>query len=283
MSPQPASSPIASQKPGDGSYDDAWPNQRDRKLLIRATKNYIVVIDKNGNIDWETTTEADADLVSRPNDNKKYTDVISEAATLETAIHEGWSEKTTASYLRLIGEAIANSLEGHFDRASATLAQAASFYQRRCEETSRSWYLSASFCVAAPFGIVGFLAWCIRNWLIASLGATAFWLVLCACAGATGALLSVIWRTGKLRVDCSAGRNLHWLEAGSRIAAGVVSGLLGGLAVHANLLFTPLTEGGRLHLIMLLVALTAGAGERLASSIISKFDAGDVKTAEKKK
>lgn len=103
-------------------------------------------------------------------------------------------------------------------------------------------------------------------------GEVAFWLLLSACAGAIGALFSVITRSGHLSVDASAGKDLHKLEARSRIVAGALSGAIVSLAIMTEMILAPLSKGGRMHVVVVLGALAAGAGERLASSIISKLD-----------
>jgi hypothetical protein len=105
---------------------------------------------------------------------------------------------------------------------------------------------------------------------VQKLGDGAFWLLLSSVGGAIGALLSVIQRTGKFTFDCSAGRALHCLEATSRIWAGAISGVLAGLAVRSEVILAVLAHGGRAPAIMMLAAFAAGAGERLATSIIAE-------------
>jgi hypothetical protein len=61
------------------------------------------------------------------------------------------------------------------------------------------------------------------------------WLSVAAAAGSCGALLSVIWRSGQLKFDSSAGEILHYLEGASRILAGALSGVLVALAVKSRI------------------------------------------------
>lgn len=119
---------------------------------------------------------------------------------------------------------------------------------------------------------MGALLWAARGFFIDWLGESAVWALLGTVAGALGALLSVIWRSGKLAFDCSAGERLHFLEGASRIAAGALSGFLVALAILSQLIFASLAQGQQLHGVLLVACLAAGSGERLATSIISRFE-----------
>jgi hypothetical protein len=135
--------------------------------------------------------------------------------------------------------------------------------------------------MVAPFVVAGGCLWWWRDPLLERLGDSGFWLLLAAVAGTLGALLSVIGRTGKLEFDCSAGRALHYLEGASRIWAGALSGVIAGAAVGTEMILAPLSRGDRSHAVMLLAALAAGTGERLATSIISTIGAAHPKVTEK--
>jgi hypothetical protein len=89
----------------------------------------------------------------------------------------------------------------------------------------------------------------------------------------------VIWRSGQLKFDCSAGKALHYLEGASRIWAGALSGVVVALAVKSQLVLAPLTRGGNAMTVLMLAAFAAGAGERLATSIISTFESTHLATA----
>jgi hypothetical protein len=266
-----ATSPAFHHSPR-GDYAEQWAHH-DWKFLIKATKNFLVYIDKENNLDWETSREYDSvNEAADPKDVAKRAALMNDCAVLETTPCGGLDASAIHHFKRLIGEAIANSLDGNYVAAQKMVGVAREYVQRRSEETSRGWYLSASFKAGLPVIGFGLALWVFRAPVIDLLGIRGLWLLLSACAGAGGALFSVITRSGKLRFDCSAGKYLHVLEATSRIAAGAFSGVLAALAVSADIILSTLTTGGRLHLIMILVALAAGAGERLATSIISKFD-----------
>jgi hypothetical protein len=125
----------------------------------------------------------------------------------------------------------------------------------------------------------GVLIWIWREPIMLALTANFVWLCLAAAAGSCGALLSVIWRSGKLKFDSSAGRSLHYLEGISRIWAGALSGVLVTLALKSGFILAPLTRGENSMTIIMLAAFAAGAGERLATSIISTFESTQPATA----
>jgi hypothetical protein len=148
--------------------------------------------------------------------------------------------------------------------------KAAEYVRLRGEEVSRSWYLSASAATTVPFVIAGLLAIAFRTWLQQLITENGVWLIVSCCAGAIGALLSIIARTGKLNFDHAAGRRLHNFEGASRVVAGAISGLLAGLAVRSELLFGNLIHESKMNLVMTAIALIAGTSERLVNSIINK-------------
>lgn len=255
-----------------GDYEAQWAHVK-RKELIRAAEHFVVVIDLKDKLDWETTPTYDA---AEREDERAQNDILGQAKLLEEYPSACLSHEVVLSFRRLIGEAIVFALDDDYETARKMLNAAAAFFKERSEETSRRWYLSASGLMAIPFGIVGLVLWLARGPIIQYEGATLLWICLSACAGGVGALLSVIWRSGKITLDCSAGRRLHYLEGVSRIWAGALSGTIAGLAVRYGIVLAPLAHGQALHGVMILAGFAAGAGERIATSIVSEFDSAQV-------
>jgi hypothetical protein len=149
-------------------------------------------------------------------------------------------------------------------------AVAKRYITERNSEQSRFWYLSASGIPTFCLLLVGVILWCFRAQTVHKIGELAFVLSLAGVAGALGAQLYIIMRMGKSRLDCCAGKGLHYLEALSRIAAGVLSAILIALAVHAGVLIPIFSKVNQTNVAMILAGLIAGASERLAPSIISR-------------
>lgn len=258
--------------PPRGDYPEVW-QHHDIGVLIRATKDFLVHIDKNGHIDWETTRDYDQSVKGDARYNAtRDSAIFNDCAVLETSPCAGFSADTITQFKRLLGEAMVNAFELDYTAAQKMVATARQFYENRSQEISRKWYLVSSFEAVIPAVLAAGVLWLVRGFWIGLIGETAFWLLFAACAGAIGALFSVISRSGHLGVDASAGEDLHKVEARSRIAAGAFSGLVVGLAIMTDMIFGALTKGGHLHVVIVLGALAGGAGERLASSIISKLD-----------
>jgi hypothetical protein len=170
----------------------------------------------------------------------------------------------------LIAEGLGCAFDHDYVTADMMFQRAGEYLRLRGEEVSRSWYLSASSFATVPFVIAALLTIALRSWLQQIISVNGVWLVIASCAGAIGALLSIIARTGKMNFDHAAGRRLHNFEGASRILAGAISGLLAGLAVRSELLFGNLIHENKMNLVMTTIALIAGTSERLVNSIINK-------------
>ena len=153
-------------------------------------------------------------------------------------------------------------LRTDYQTAEQMLKEARTYIQVRSEEMSRRWYLSASAVMTAIMMVLGLLIWIFRASITSALTENIIWLSLAAVAGSCGALLSVIWRSGQLKFDCSAGAILHYIEGASRIWAGALSGVLVALAVKSEFILAPLIRSGNAMTVIMLAAFAAGAGER---------------------
>jgi hypothetical protein len=257
-----------------GDYAGHWDHVKNLKYLIQASPDFIVFIDQEDDVDWETSPAYDQ---SGHKDATKHHAIMNTQAILETTPCQGLRADTRLHFKRLIGEAVVRSLEHDYVSATRMLASAKSYITARSEETSRFWYLSSCFVATLPFLVIGACIWFWRGAVIGAVGDLAMWIMLSAVAGTMGALLSVIARTGKLKFDCSSGRKLHYLEGGSRICAGLLSGVVVALAIRSEMFLAPLSRGDKLHSVMLIAAFAAGAVERLATSIISAVGAEHVR------
>ena len=264
-----------------GDYNVLWSHIEDRKFDVAVTDQYIVYVNDEDDIDWQTTQTYDAFAPKDPDyDHAANNLLLNRAVVMEATPTAEFPEDTVLRFKTIVASAIASTLDSDYDTARQTLADAGTYIRMRGEEMSRRWYLSSSALVAAAFATVGCILWLARDLAIALLAPRPFWIVLAAAAGAVGALLSVIWRSGKLKFDATAGKSLHYLEGASRIGAGAISGILAGLAVKSGIILGTLAEGNdRVNLIMLIAAMAAGWGERLAPSIISTFESTPVKGA----
>lgn len=255
-----------------GKYSEVWIDH-DPEIVVRITKEYIVHIDKNGSLDWETSEQYDLESKDSKGFSKTHDNgVKNEAAILETYPCAGLRRDVRDHYRKLIGEGLVCGLEMDYASAKNMFEAANKYIQARSEECSRRWYLTSSIVGTIPFLIAVSIIWPNREWLQSWVGSTVTWLLISACAGALGALFSVIARSGNLKFDCAAGRALHYLEGVSRILAGSISGALISLAISSQIILAGIVQEGNFHTVMILGSLISGAAERLATSIITTFE-----------
>jgi len=248
---------------------DAYPHSH----LIRATRQYKVFIDPDGELDWVTTPELDKEREARPLPQRKAANhIMGRVAIAQASPSDALDAKVRLRFDCLLGEALVCTFESDFDTAEKMVDAAIKFHRERKEEVSRSWYLRAAFRITAVAMGIGLLVWLTRDILAPYIGAPAVQLIQHGAAGTLGALLSVIARSGKLRFDSSSGQALHDLEAGSRICAGAIAAVLAVLAVKSGLILGPLASSANSQYTLLFAAVAAGAAERFGSSIISRFE-----------
>lgn len=254
------------QKCDFGQYEELWKSHKDScKNIIRITSNYIVYIDKNINIDWETTEEYD-----QKKDDKDRIDgekILSHCLITEHKPTGGLSEGSLLSFKTIVGEAIVNCLERNFDGATEILKLADEFRTDRVIEKSREWYLLSTTVFSAIVILISILinANNIQIWseLLPYIN-IGTWAVVGAC-------LSIILRSGNLQHASYAGKWLHIVDSGCRLVGGFITGQIIYLGIKSGILFSNLALSNNSQHMISLLALLAGASERFAPSIITKI------------
>lgn len=248
--------------------------------VIFSDPSFIVFINTDGGVDWRTSEEYYK--VGYKSDIEHYS-ILNEAALLEATPSRGWDPELVRHYRWLIGEALSRSFADDYINARKMLAAAGSYILARSQEQSRYWYVLASASAVLPFWLLALILLGLRNFDIAPIRNEYFWLALSAVGGATGAFLSITTRSSTLNFDSSSGQRLHIIEGVGRIVGSAIAGLLVAVAVKAGLVLGTIgTDPTKLHLIQVLASIAAGAGERLAPSIISSTDSSGVSISEKR-
>ncbi|HDR8989917.1 TPA: hypothetical protein QDA93_002527 [Burkholderia vietnamiensis] len=251
-----------------GQYEKQWGRySKGCKRIIRITEDYIVFIDKNNNIDWETTDAHDA---SRSEEiSKNIENALSQCSITEHKPTGGLSDASILSFKTIVGEAIVNCLCNNCDGATGILKQANEFRRDRVIEKSREWYLSFTVALSAPLISVALifnkisLTTCENVLTSINVGSWAI----------AGACLSIILRSGSLHHASYAGRYLHFVESGGRLIGGFITGQIVHLGIKSGIIFSSLVTTSNSQYIIPLLALLAGASERFAPSIITKVEA----------
>lgn len=229
-------------------------------LLIRyIPKQYIVFLDGDSEVDFETTDAYD----SEHSQHKEQLDMV--YSRIEELEHrpavQYLSPKHQKTFVRLLGNAVAAELSMAETVAGQTLQVAEQFLKQRTTEISRCWLLLSSFGVF------------VSSWVLWKLHFRQDFMLF----GCLGAFFSILCKTGKLEYDCEAGVFLNVLEILSRFVAAAISAFLAEQLFKADLFFTALkTTPGVLPLIY----FVAGFSERLVPSIVTTLGEKE-KTEEK--
>lgn len=251
-------------------YEIDWPDLPIKYLII-ASKKYIVFLDEENDLDWQTTEEFD----NRPlttEEKKEYNQVKNDIDSSESIPLNYLDEKVVISFKKQVGEALIRAFECDFDNARKMIKLAQEYILKRSIEQSRYMFLIS--CGSTSFISISFfiLFWLFRNFLLPITGESVFYVALSSLIGALGALLSVILRMGKAHLDYNASKKLHYLEGSSRIIAGIISALIVSLCIKTQVLLPIFTKIESANIAMILGGLIAGSSERFAPSIINKLD-----------
>ncbi len=258
------------------NYAEKWDGMKVKYLVLEDDDKFIVCIDEDVDVDWMTGAGFPGHK-----DQKAFNDVLNRMALLESQPTHDLDAKIRLSFKRMLGEAVARGLTGDYANAGKILDKAQAFVSARKEELARSWYLATGAFVTAAVLAVGLGSWLGRDSIRQAVGDIVFWLTISAVAGAAGAFLSIIMRMGKAAVDSSAGKTLHQLECLSRIVAGMLSAVLVGLAVYAEVIFPIFRKSANPYAFLVFVSVVAGASERLAPSLIETFEKQGLRTRGK--
>jgi len=261
--------PAVVEKPAKLTHLAFYGPWSDRPIrdMIYWTEKYVVYVNNKSEIDFEMKDSLKHD------DVKELNRILNEAVLLESSVPGELPIDIQLHCKRLIGEGISCAIESDYDNARSMLQSAATYIQARSREISRVWYLTASVLAATIILTAGSLAWIFRPAVEPVVGKIIFWLLLGGTAGAFGALFSVIIRKGHTEFDCSSGRRVHFVEGSSRIVAGAISGVIVTLGIESGLFFSLLGQVPKYYIVLMVAALIGGAGERLASSMISDVNA----------
>lgn len=235
---------------------------------------FIVFVDYVGDIDWFRDDKSE-ETAKRKESEGHISEVQNEVAGLEPRIRN-WPIDLKVSAKIMLGEALARAFQCEHGNALQALKKASTFIDNKSAEVSRYWTLRACACSATLAGALGVLAMWQKAILIQVFGPTPYLLFLATCAGALGALLSIILRIGSLSFDVGAERRLHYVEGSMRIVAGGIAGILAGALVKLGVFLPFLSQAGFTTTAVCATALIAGASERFVPTIIARMDSSDI-------
>ncbi|UJA04226.1 hypothetical protein F9230_07625 [Acinetobacter johnsonii] len=252
-----------------GNYAELWKHHKDNyKFIVRITKDYIVFVNKNNDVDWETTDEFDDNLKGLP-EEKDFNKFISECQNLDQQPIEGLNESSIVSLKKIIGEAIVNCFEFNYEAAIKILVDAEKFRSDRLIEKSREWYLTNTILLTITFTPLIFL---ITKYNLFNIQNSSLEMINSGAFAIIGACFSIILRSGQLCHASYAGKRLHFLESSSRLLGGFITGIIIYFGFKSGIIFASIiTKENSLYLLPLL-AIIAGSSERFTPSIITQIE-----------
>ena len=249
-------------------YKKLW-NLDESHYLIMASKAYAVWLGKDNNLDWQTLDAFDV-LLSTKVPIEDLNAIYNTVAVLKAYPIGHLDANIQKTFRIMIGEGLARVFEIAPTSASQMLERAREFIVARSQELARVWYLRATgIATAFPAAFLLF-GWINRVRFAEYVGDNTSYLLLGCCAGGLGAFLSILTRVGSTPLDPAAGQLLHCLEGVGRITVGILGAAIVQLAVKVGWLLPMLAERG--HGGMFLVAIVAGASERLVPTLISRVE-----------
>lgn len=251
-------------------YVTDWPGLPVQYLII-ATKKYIVFLDKDNDLDWKTTDAFDERELTAEQ-KVGYNEVKNEIDSIECIPTDNLDDKIVISFKKQLGEALVRAFESDFENGKKMVLHAKEFILKRSVEQSRFMFLTSCALTTLVSLILFIVLWVTKEFTINLLGETVYYSTLSSLIGGLGALLSVILRMGKSKLDFNASRKLHYLEGSSRVVAGMISALIIAICIKTGILLPIFAKIDSTHLAMVLGGIVAGASERFAPSIINQLD-----------
>ena len=252
-------------------YEKDWPGLPIKYLIIASKNKYVVFLDNENDLDWQTSDEFDKRELTFE-ERIGYNQVKNEIDSAECIPSDNLEEKIVISFKKQLGEALVRAFENDFENANKMVVKAKTFVLKRSIEESRFLFLTSCAVTTFIFMVVFILLWLTKEYSVKVLGTTVFYTTLATLIGALGALLSVILRMGKSNFDFNASKKLHYLEGSSRVVAGIISALLVAICIKTGLILPIFSKIESTNLAMILGGLIAGASERFAPSIINKLN-----------
>lgn len=249
----------------EGEYDPEL-NKLVRKIIIQ-TDGFAIYVDSNYDVQFLINTEVHV---------AAFTKVQTQVTFLEqTSTFLNGEPEALLRVRSLLGEAYSRVLlTGNSEDAEEALILARSVLAQKNSDVSYGWYFQSALVTCSVLVAGGFALWfsryrpCVTTYL----GRSGLELLLCAIAGALGALFSISSRAGRLTLNALAGKRTHELEAHSRLFAGMLSASLFVMALKSKLVLAPLGEGNGHLTTLLLLSTLAGITERVIPSLVSRFE-----------
>lgn len=232
---------------------ERWQKVDDKNANKIDRYNYLVFIDKEGDLDW-----ACDDDVSKQDMKSDTSCLIAKILDVEAYPIDKLSKGNRRLFKRMLGAAIVSALEEGYQDAVGLLSDARRFLQDRINEKSRAWTLASALCIC---GVA-----------MVCLGLLGDDTLRCAMIfGMAGAYFSIVRRSGLRLADANAGLWLHILEIASRISIGMIMGVVASALAGCDAAPEILRKSCDNPLARHVVCFAAGLFDGLVPSLITQY------------
>src|ERR1700685_2400110 len=132
-----------------------WPGIQVQHLILEADE-FIVWIDPDLDVDWQTTQKYDE---GGPENPAEHNEVLNLAAALECVPNDHHQASIRLNFKRMIGEGVARSLYHDYDSAKDILEKARQYISERNVEKARCWQLYTACTLGLVSLILALALW----------------------------------------------------------------------------------------------------------------------------
>jgi hypothetical protein len=248
----------------EGDTDESL-NKKVHTLIVEQD-DCVIYLDEDLYVEWDYDEEK---IPDQPGSGA----VFNRISLLESIPIGHISQENKVAFKRMVGEALARLLtQNDLRAANEVLDKAEAFINARNSEVARRWQLSAAAAVGTIAVVIGGFLWMERAAVVPFLGDFAFSAVMGACAGAVGAVTSLLLRIREMSFDVSAGREAHLFDGAIRVVAGMAGAVVFALAIRVNLVAGIVGTLPHPLAALILVCMIAGASERLVPDLINRLE-----------
>ena len=257
------------------NFDDISPGNI--SSLVRYSKEkYIVWLDGENEVDWETTDTYDTIDIDRAKLNS-YMSMI--GFLQHHPMVSCMSKYMRKEFNHMLADTVVLILEGEFDKAEEQICKINNYLTNRNCEITRKWQLLYCFLIIFCVFVISILGRYFMQNIVEllvvkeeTMGMIGFSML-----GTVGATFSIVLKSGKQYYNCESGKLLNFLEILSRMIASIVSGFVAAYLYKMGIIFGNFNTEQNATYGFILICIIAGFSERLIPSIISSFEKAESK------
>ncbi|MFY9222508.1 MAG: hypothetical protein WAQ98_07560 [Blastocatellia bacterium] len=233
------------------------------KTLVYGSKDLIVYLDDQDEIQWSTASSCSLDA----NTSKTISTIIE----LEVLCKEPLTQEEKQSFKVLLAQSLADSLIGQHDAAQEVLLKARAYLQEKATENYRICYVIGAVFMTLLSMSIALLLWVNKDWVLSY--KINIDIVLGMLFGSLGALLSIFTRLQNIEMSTTGSRKYTYISEGvARVIVGEIGALLTALAIKSNVVVGLVNSFSNPLAGLLAFCIVAAFSERFVPSLIKKFE-----------